>query len=165
MVDAGESKLLMSTRDTLVRAYMAGAILAWRLPLSVSINTGNQPDWRAAVSGRFLHVVPAGFRPANRCITWAAGGFDPSRRHLGGGCNWSLVVQRQLCRCDDGSRIHGHHFHQRLQRGPNAIGQKIDHIGEGRTVGYMPHMGRWHADPVYPRCHVQLDGVHRWLRP
>ena len=28
MVDAGESKLLMSTRDTLIRAYMAGAILA-----------------------------------------------------------------------------------------------------------------------------------------
>ncbi|MGE0012986.1 MAG: formate/nitrite transporter family protein, partial [Azoarcus sp.] len=28
MVDAGESKIFMSTRDTLVRAYMAGAILA-----------------------------------------------------------------------------------------------------------------------------------------
>ena len=28
MVDAGESKLLMSTKDTLIRAYMAGAILA-----------------------------------------------------------------------------------------------------------------------------------------
>ena len=28
MVDAGESKIFMSTRDTLIRAYMAGAILA-----------------------------------------------------------------------------------------------------------------------------------------
>ena len=28
MVDSGESKLLMSTRDTLIRSYMAGAILA-----------------------------------------------------------------------------------------------------------------------------------------
>jgi formate/nitrite transporter FocA (FNT family) len=28
MVDAGESKIFMSARDTLVRAYMAGAILA-----------------------------------------------------------------------------------------------------------------------------------------
>ena len=27
MVDAGESKLYMSTKDTLVRAFMAGAIL------------------------------------------------------------------------------------------------------------------------------------------
>ena len=28
MVDAGESKIYMSTRDTLIRAFMAGAILA-----------------------------------------------------------------------------------------------------------------------------------------
>ena len=28
MVDAGEAKIYMSTRDTLIRAYMAGAILA-----------------------------------------------------------------------------------------------------------------------------------------
>ena len=28
MVDAGESKILMSTRDTLIRSYMAGATLA-----------------------------------------------------------------------------------------------------------------------------------------
>ena len=28
MVDAGESKIYMSTRDTVIRAYMAGAILA-----------------------------------------------------------------------------------------------------------------------------------------
>jgi formate/nitrite transporter FocA (FNT family) len=28
MVDAGASKIHMSTRDTLIRAYMAGAILA-----------------------------------------------------------------------------------------------------------------------------------------
>jgi formate/nitrite transporter FocA (FNT family) len=30
MIDAGESKVFMSTRDTIVRAYMAGAILALR---------------------------------------------------------------------------------------------------------------------------------------
>ncbi len=28
MIDAGESKIFMSTRDTLIRAYMAGAILS-----------------------------------------------------------------------------------------------------------------------------------------
>ena len=28
MIDAGESKVFMSNRDTLIRAYMAGAILA-----------------------------------------------------------------------------------------------------------------------------------------
>src|SRR4051812_8762785 len=43
MVDAGESKLLMSTRDTLIRSYMAGAILALAaaFAVTVSVNTGN----------------------------------------------------------------------------------------------------------------------------
>src|SRR5436189_2258028 len=42
MVDAGESKIYMSTRDTLIRAYMAGAILAlaaW-FAITVSVSTG-----------------------------------------------------------------------------------------------------------------------------
>src|SRR6188508_3536059 len=42
MVDAGEAKVFMSTRDTLIRAYMAGAILAlaaW-FAITISVNTG-----------------------------------------------------------------------------------------------------------------------------
>src|SRR3569833_2412690 len=42
MVDAGESKVFMSTRDTVIRAYMAGAILAlaaW-FAITISANTG-----------------------------------------------------------------------------------------------------------------------------
>ena len=38
MVDAGESKIFMSTRDTIVRAYMAGAISPWRAAFAVTIN-------------------------------------------------------------------------------------------------------------------------------
>ena len=37
MVDAGESKIFMSTRDTLIRAYMAGAILALAAAFAVTI--------------------------------------------------------------------------------------------------------------------------------
>src|SRR5262245_42983996 len=42
MVDAGESKIFMSTRDTLIRAYMAGGILAlaaW-FAVTVTVSTG-----------------------------------------------------------------------------------------------------------------------------
>src|SRR5215468_1030559 len=42
MVDAGESKIHMSTRDTVIRAYMAGAILAlaaW-FAVTITVNTG-----------------------------------------------------------------------------------------------------------------------------
>src|SRR5512134_3731882 len=38
MVDAGESKIFMSTRDTIIRAYMAGAILALAAVFAVTIN-------------------------------------------------------------------------------------------------------------------------------
>src|SRR5664279_2284311 len=38
MVDAGESKIFMSTRDTVIRAYMAGAILALAAAFSIMVN-------------------------------------------------------------------------------------------------------------------------------
>ena len=37
MVDAGESKVFMATRDTVIRAYMAGAILALAAVFAVSV--------------------------------------------------------------------------------------------------------------------------------
>jgi formate/nitrite transporter FocA (FNT family) len=61
MVDAGESKIFMSTRDTVIRAYMAGAILALAAAFAVTITvqTG-QP--LAGVSGGLLHSLPTGIR-------------------------------------------------------------------------------------------------------
>ena len=43
MVDAGESKIFMSTRDTLIRAYMAGAILALAavFAITIAVQTGS----------------------------------------------------------------------------------------------------------------------------
>ena len=38
MVDAGESKIFMATRDVLIRAYMAGAILALAAVFAVTVN-------------------------------------------------------------------------------------------------------------------------------
>src|SRR5262249_61904092 len=42
MVDAGESKIFMSTRDTILRAYMAGALLALAavFAITVTVQTG-----------------------------------------------------------------------------------------------------------------------------
>ena len=70
MVDAGESKLLMSTRDTLIRAYMAGAILALAAAFAVSItvNTGNP------LVGALL--FPVGF-----CILYLLGYRDREGNH------------------------------------------------------------------------------------
>src|SRR4051812_38015974 len=40
MVDAGESKIFMSTRDTLIRAFMAGALLALAA-VTITVQTNN----------------------------------------------------------------------------------------------------------------------------
>jgi formate/nitrite transporter FocA (FNT family) len=64
MVDAGESKIFMSTRDTLIRAYMAGAILALAAVFAVTI---------AVQTGIFLLgaiLFPVGF-----CMLYLMG-FD-----------------------------------------------------------------------------------------
>ena len=55
MVDAGESKIFMSTRDTLIRSYMAGAILALAAVFAVTV---------AVQTGSFLvgaMLFPVGF--------------------------------------------------------------------------------------------------------
>src|SRR5437764_14016205 len=54
-VDACESKVLMSTRDTLVRAYMAGAILALAAWFAVTINVQTGQPLAGAV------LFPVGF--------------------------------------------------------------------------------------------------------
>ena len=64
MVDAGESKIFMSTRDTLIRSYMAGAILALAAAFAVTITV----QTGSALAGAIL--FPVGF-----CMLYLLG-FD-----------------------------------------------------------------------------------------
>ena len=64
MVDAGESKVFMSTRDTVIRAYMAGAILALAAWFAVTINVQTGTPIIGAV------LFPVGF-----CMLYLLG-FD-----------------------------------------------------------------------------------------
>jgi formate transporter len=64
MVDAGEAKIFMSTRDTVIRAYMAGAILALAAAFAVTINVQTGQPLAGAV------LFPVGF-----CILYLLG-FD-----------------------------------------------------------------------------------------
>ena len=38
MIDAGESKIQMATRDTLIRAFMGGAVLALAAAFAVTVS-------------------------------------------------------------------------------------------------------------------------------
>jgi formate/nitrite transporter FocA (FNT family) len=64
MVDAGESKIFMSTRDTLIRAYMAGAILALAAWFAVTITVATGQPLVGAI------LFPVGF-----CMLYLLG-FD-----------------------------------------------------------------------------------------
>ena len=64
MIDAGESKVFMSTKDTLIRAYMAGAILALAAAFAVTINVQTGQPLAGAV------LFPVGF-----CLLYLLG-FD-----------------------------------------------------------------------------------------
>ena len=64
MVDAGESKIFMSTKDTVIRAYMAGAILALAAYMAVTINTQLG-----------IPIVGAAFFPVGFCMLYLLG-FD-----------------------------------------------------------------------------------------
>jgi hypothetical protein len=64
MVDAGESKIFMSTRDTVIRAYMAGAILALAAWFAVTVNVHTSQPTVGAL------LFPVGF-----CMPYLLG-FD-----------------------------------------------------------------------------------------
>ncbi len=64
MIDAGEAKVFMSTRDTLVRAYMAGAILTIAAAFAVTINVNTGQPLAGAI------LFPVGF-----CLLYLMG-FD-----------------------------------------------------------------------------------------
>ena len=55
MIDAGESKVFMSTKDTLIRAYMAGAILALAAAFAITITVQTGQPLLGAV------LFPVGF--------------------------------------------------------------------------------------------------------
>lgn len=141
MVDAGESKIFMSTKDTLIRAYMAGAILALAAAFAVTI---------AVNTGQFL--VGALLFPVGFCMLYLLG-FDLltgvftlaplaviARRP---GCtwggvlrNWALVFVGNFAGAMTTAVFMAIIFTMGFTQEPNDVGQKIGHIGESRTLGY-----------------------------
>ncbi|PTW63199.1 formate/nitrite transporter [Breoghania corrubedonensis] len=144
MIDAGESKIFMSTKDTLIRAYMAGAILALAAAFAVTI---------AVQTGEFL--IGAILFPVGFCMIYLMG-FDLltgvftlcplaliDRRPgvtVGGILrNWGLVFVGNFAGAMTVAVFMAIIFTFGFSEAPNAVGQKIGHIGEGRTIGYAAH--------------------------
>src|SRR3990167_6858017 len=144
MVDAGESKLLMSTKDTLIRAYMAGAILALAaaFAVTVTVNTGNPLLGAMLFPVGFIMLYLLGFDLLTGVFTLAPlAVFDKRPGATWGGVmrNWTLVFIGNFGGAFMVAVFMAIIFTFGFSEAPNAVGQKIGHIGEGRTVGYAAH--------------------------
>jgi formate transporter len=144
MVDAGESKIFMSTRDTVIRAYMAGAILALAavFAVTVTVQTGYP------IIGAIL--FPVGF-----CMLYLLG-FDlltgvfvlcplalidkrPGVTMGGVLRNWGLVFIGNFAGAFTVAVMMAIIFTNGFQTPPDKVGQVIGHIGEARTLGYAQY--------------------------
>jgi formate/nitrite transporter len=144
MVDAGESKVLMSTRDTLVRAFMAGALLALAAVFAVTVTVETSSPLLGAV------LFPVGF-----CMLYLLG-YDlltgvfvlsplalidkRAGVTLGGVLrNWGLVFLGNFAGALTVAVMMAFVFTFGFTTDPGPVGQKIAGVGAARTLGYAAH--------------------------
>jgi formate/nitrite transporter len=144
MVDAGESKIFMSTRDTLIRAYMAGAILALAavFAVTVAVQTGVPIVGAILFPVGFCMIYLLGFDLLTGVFTLAPLALIDKRPGvtLGGLLrNWGLVFVGNFAGALTVALMMAIIFTNGFTTAPDAVGQKIGTIGEARTVGYAAH--------------------------
>ncbi len=144
MVDAGESKVFMSTRDTVIRAFMAGALLSLAAVFAVSITVQTGSPLLGAV------LFPVGF-----CMLYLLG-FDlltgvfvlsplalidkrPGVTLRGVLRNWGLVFLGNFSGALLVAVMMAFVFTYGFSTDPGPIGEKIAGIGKARTLGYADY--------------------------
>ena len=141
LIDSGESKILMSTKDTLVRAYMAGATLALAAAFAVTINVQTGQPLAGAV------LFPVGF-----CMLYLLGYdlltgvfvlaplavWDKRPGCTWGGVlrNWGLVFTGNFAGALTTAVMMAIYFTYGFQTEPSAVGAKLAGVGVARTLGY-----------------------------
>ena len=141
MIDAGESKIFMSTKDTLIRAYMAGAILALAAAFAVTItvNTGQPLLGALLFPVGFCMLYLMGFDLLTGVFTLVPLALIAKRPGVTvGGVlrNWGLVFVGNFAGSMTTAVFMAIIFTMGFSEAPNAVGQKIGVIGESRTIGY-----------------------------
>ncbi|RPF21404.1 formate/nitrite transporter family protein [Myceligenerans xiligouense] len=144
MVDAGRSKVFLTTRETLVRAFMGGAILALAAAFAVTVSVRTENPLAGAIlfpvgfillylmgfdllTGVFT-LVPLAWLDRAPGVTW------PAMLR-----NWGLVFVGNFAGAFLVAVLMAIYFTFGFSSEPDAVGQAIGTIGEGRTVGYADH--------------------------
>jgi formate/nitrite transporter len=144
MVDAGESKIFMSARDTVIRAYMAGAILALAAVFAVTINvqTGNPLVGAALFPVGFCMLYLLGYDLLTGVFVLTPLALIDGRAGVtvyGVLRNWFLVFIGNFLGALTVAAMMAFVFTFGFTVEPDIVGKKIGAIGESRTVGYAAH--------------------------
>jgi len=144
MVDAGESKIFMSTRDTLIRAYMAGAILALAavFAITVAVQTGSPLVGAMLFPVGFSMLYLMGFDLLTGVFVLTPLALLDKRPGvtLGGVLrNWGLVFIGNFAGALTVAFMMAIIFTYGFSVEPDAVGKKIAGIGEARTLGYAQY--------------------------
>jgi formate transporter len=141
MVDAGEAKTKMSTKDTLIRAYMAGAILALAaaFAVTVAVNTGNFLIGALLFPVGFCTLYLLGFDLLTGVFTLCPLALWDRRPGVTTASvlrNWGLVFVGNFAGAMTTAVFMAIILTMGFSVEPNAVGQQLMNIGHSRTVGY-----------------------------
>lgn len=144
LIEAGESKIMMSTKDTLIRAFMAGAILALAAAFAVTINVQTGQPLAGAV------LFPVGF-----CLLYLLG-YDlltgvfvlaplavwakrPGCTWGGVLRNWGLVFVGNFAGALTTAVMMAIYWTFGFAAEVDPVGQAMAITGEKRTLGYAAY--------------------------
>ncbi len=144
MIDAGESKVHLSTRDTLIRAFMGAALLtvAAAFAVTVSVETGNPLLGAILFPVGFCLLYLLGYDLLTGVFTLAPLAWLDKRPGVTVATvlrNWGLVFVGNFAGAFMVAVFMTIYFTYGWSTEPSEVGQAIGHIGEGRTVGYAEH--------------------------
>ena len=144
MVDAGESKVFMSTRDTVIRAYMAGAILALAaaFAVTVSVQTGVPIVGAILFPVGFSMLYLFGFDLLTGVFVLAPLALIDRRPGVtveGVLRNWALVFVGNFLGAFTVAVMMAIVVTFGFSSPPDKVGVALANIGVARTVGYADH--------------------------
>jgi formate/nitrite transporter len=144
MVDAGEQKIFMSTKDTLVRAFMAGAILglAAFFAITVIVKTGSLLVGSLLFPVGFIMLYLMKFDLLTGVFTLVPLAVINKRP----GCtvpnmlrNWGLVFTGNFAGALTTAFFASFILTYGYNTDGGALAAKVSSIGEARTLGYQAH--------------------------
>ncbi len=144
MVDQGESKVYMSTKDTLIRAFMAGAILALAAAFAITVatKTGSALVGAVLFPVGFIMLYLMKFDLLTGVFTLVPLALIDKRPGVTVNQvlrNWGLVFVGNFAGAITVAFMMSFILTYGYNTDGGAIAAKVSTIGESRTLGYMEH--------------------------